>query len=58
MVGSGGERDKTKRPLIGKYVTDKAYNVVFTEDNNRQESFESIIDDLILEMRLDVDERN
>ncbi len=51
VVGSGGERDKTKRPLIGKYVTDKAYNVVFTEDNNRQESFESIIGDLIFDIK-------
>lgn len=47
VVGCGGNRDKTKRSKIGKFTTTNADFVVFTEDNNRLESFDEIIKDII-----------
>lgn len=46
VIGCGGDRDKTKRSLIGEYVTLNSKFVVFTEDNNRSEKFDSIISDI------------
>lgn len=50
VCGCGGNRDKTKRPLIGQYVTNTADFVIFTEDNNRDELFEDIIYDITNEI--------
>lgn len=46
VVGCGGCRDRTKRSLIGEYTSMSSNYTIFTEDNNRSESFESIINDI------------
>ena len=46
VVGCGGNRDRSKRTLIGEYVVKNTKQVVFTEDNNRNESFKDIINDI------------
>lgn len=53
VCGCGGNRDKTKRPLIGQYVTTNSNFVVFTEDNNRNEQFEDIVNDIIANVEQD-----
>ncbi len=53
VVGSGGDRDRSKRSLIGKYVTDHVAKVIFTEDNNRTEEFSSIIKDITENVKKD-----
>lgn len=53
VCGCGGNRDKTKRPLIGQYVTANSNFVVFTEDNNRNEQFEDIVNDIIANVEQD-----
>lgn len=51
VIGCGGNRDKTKRSIIGKLVTNKADYVYFTEDNSRNEEPEKIILDMITEVK-------
>lgn len=50
VVGCGGNRDKLKRPLIGKLVTDMSDIAIFTEDNSRNESFFEITRDITNEL--------
>ena len=47
VFGCGGDRDKTKRPLFGKYASSLADKIIITEDNCRTESFDSIVFDII-----------
>ncbi|MDF2606674.1 MAG: murE [Bacillales bacterium] len=47
IVGCGGNRDKTKRPIMGEIATRLATQVVFTSDNPRNEEPEEIIKDII-----------
>ena len=51
VIGSGGNRDKHKRKIIGKYVCEIADYVYFTEDNSRDENTEEIIYDLISDVK-------
>ncbi|TNC11656.1 UDP-N-acetylmuramoyl-L-alanyl-D-glutamate--2,6-diaminopimelate ligase [Methylobacterium terricola] len=37
VVGCGGDRDRAKRPLMGRIATDKADRVIVTDDNPRSE---------------------
>ncbi|WP_417249866.1 UDP-N-acetylmuramoyl-L-alanyl-D-glutamate--2,6-diaminopimelate ligase [Celeribacter sp.] len=37
VIGAGGDRDKTKRPLMGKAAADHADVVIVTDDNPRSE---------------------
>ncbi len=45
--GCGGDRDKSKRPKMMKVAIDMASKVFFTSDNNRNESFSSIVSDAL-----------
>ncbi|SDG68726.1 UDP-N-acetylmuramoyl-L-alanyl-D-glutamate--2,6-diaminopimelate ligase [Psychroflexus sediminis] len=46
VVGCGGDRDKTKRPLMGKIAGNLSSKVIFTSDNPRTEDPEEIIRDI------------
>lgn len=46
VVGCGGNRDKTKRPLMGKIAVQYSDKVIFTSDNPRDEEPETIINEM------------
>ena len=45
VVGAGGNRDKTKRPIMAKISAELSDKVILTSDNPRNESAEDIIAD-------------
>ena len=47
VFGCGGDRDKTKRPLMGKIASEKSDVAVVTSDNPRTEAPDSIIADIV-----------
>ena len=47
VVGMGGDRDRSKRSIVGKIVTELSDFAVFTEDNSRSEKVEDIINDIV-----------
>lgn len=52
LFGCGGDRDKTKRALMGKVSTDLSDFVVITDDNPRTENADSIREDIIKGIKL------
>ncbi len=46
VVGCGGDRDKTKRPIMGQVACDLSDKVFFTSDNPRSEDPNQIIKDM------------
>lgn len=46
VFGCGGDRDKTKRPVMGKVATELSDLVIITSDNPRTESPMQIINDI------------
>lgn len=49
VMGCGGERDKLKRPIMASIISSYCDMVIITEDNNRNEEFNSILKDMELE---------
>ena len=47
VVGCGGNRDKSKRPIMGDIASDLSSKVIFTSDNPRYEDPDSIIEEMI-----------
>jgi len=47
LFGCGGDRDKAKRPLMGKIATQMSDHTFITSDNPRTEDPQSIIDDIL-----------
>jgi UDP-N-acetylmuramoyl-L-alanyl-D-glutamate--2,6-diaminopimelate ligase len=46
VVGCGGDRDKTKRPVMGQMSCDLSDRVIFTSDNPRTEDMYQILADM------------
>jgi UDP-N-acetylmuramoyl-L-alanyl-D-glutamate--2,6-diaminopimelate ligase len=47
LFGCGGDRDKTKRQLMGKIASENADSIILTNDNPRSESPEKIIENIL-----------
>lgn len=47
VVGCGGDRDKTKRPLMAEIACNNAEKVILTSDNPRSEDPEQIIEEMM-----------
>src|SRR5258706_14223999 len=46
VVGCGGDRDKTKRPVMAEVACEHSDKVIFTSDNPRSEDPSQIIKDM------------
>lgn len=47
IIGCGGNRDKTKRPIMGAIASDNSDYVIFTNDNPRNENPDDIMKDIL-----------
>ena len=46
VVGCGGDRDKAKRPIMGRIASLQSSQVIFTSDNPRSENPQAIISEM------------
>ncbi len=53
VVGCGGDRDKSKRPVMGRIACQLSDYVYFTNDNPRSEHEESILKDITYKLKGD-----
>ena len=47
VLGCGGNRDRGKRPLMGKALLDGSHVAIFTSDNPREENPETILREMV-----------
>jgi UDP-N-acetylmuramoyl-L-alanyl-D-glutamate--2,6-diaminopimelate ligase len=55
VVGAGGDRDRGKRPVMGRLASELADHVIVTSDNPRSEDPRAIIDEIVAGAAGDVD---
>jgi UDP-N-acetylmuramoyl-L-alanyl-D-glutamate--2,6-diaminopimelate ligase len=55
VFGAGGDRDRGKRPLMGRVAVDRADTVIVTSDNPRSEEPLAIIQDVLQGTGVDVE---
>ena len=55
VFGCGGDRDKTKRQMMGKIASANANSIVITNDNPRSEKPEKICDDILAGIKVEND---
>ena len=46
VVGCGGDRDKSKRPVMGHIASEMSHTAIFTSDNPRSEPPQAIIEEM------------
>ena len=52
VLGCGGNRDRSKRPLMGKALLDGSQVAIFTSDNPREENPEAILKEMVAGLSL------
>lgn len=53
IVGCGGDRDRTKRPIMGDIAVNNSDFVIFTDDNPRTEDHNQIMNDIVKDLNCD-----
>jgi UDP-N-acetylmuramoyl-L-alanyl-D-glutamate--2,6-diaminopimelate ligase len=53
IVGAGGDRDKTKRPVMGKIASENSNHTILTSDNPRSEEPGDIINEMLSGIEMD-----
>ena len=55
IFGCGGDRDNSKRQIMGKIVSENADSIILTNDNPRGEDPQSIINDILAGIKVEND---
>jgi UDP-N-acetylmuramoyl-L-alanyl-D-glutamate--2,6-diaminopimelate ligase len=53
VVGAGGDRDRTKRPVMGKIASENSNQTILTSDNPRSEEPGDIINEMLAGIEMD-----